>query len=78
MTTASDYWEDLKRLRDEIELKIQLGSMDLKDEWERLEKKWAEFVREAELEKTAKEVGEAVRGLAAELREGYERLRKAL
>lgn len=78
MSTARDYMGDLRRLRDEIQLKIHLGSMELKDEWERLDKKWDEFVRDAEFDKTATEVGSAMQDLAAELQKGYERLKKAL
>lgn len=78
MNTAPDYIKNLKRLRDEIQLKIHLGSMELKNEWERLDKKWDEFVRKAELEKTATEVDAALRNLAVELQEGFERLKKAL
>jgi hypothetical protein len=78
MNTEPDYMENLKRLRDEIQLKIHLGSMELKDEWERLDKKWDEFVRKAQFEKTAADLNTALENLAAELQKGYERLKKAL
>ena len=70
--------DDLKKLRDEVKLKIHLGTMEVKDEWEELEKKWDQFTRDADLEKTAEGLGDATKGLTAELQKGYERLRKAL
>jgi len=70
--------DDLKKLRDEVKLKIHLGTMEVKDEWEELEKKWDQFTRDTDLEKTAEGLGDATKGLTAELQKGYERLRKAL
>ena len=35
--------QDLKQVRDEIELKIHLAAADARDEWHDLEKKWDRF-----------------------------------
>lgn len=70
--------EDLRRARDEIRLKIHLGSKDLQDQWADLETRWKRFEARAQLGRTAEDVTDAVRILGSELKEGYERLRKAL
>jgi hypothetical protein len=70
--------DGLKTSRDEISLKIHLGSKDLRDQWDVLERKWHAFEIHAGLEKTADGVNVATRLLASELKDGYERLRKAL
>ena len=68
----------LKQVRDEIELKIKLGSMEARDEWDELEAKWQKFSSDAELDKTAEGVGTALGLLAKELKEGYHRLKESL
>ncbi len=78
MTEQSSYVEDLKQLRDELRLQMHLGSMEIQDEWEELEKKWTEFTHKAELEATAKGVGSALETVGDELMKGYERMKKAL
>lgn len=70
--------EELKQTRDELKLKIHLGSKDLQDEWEELEKKFTKFSREAELEKSASEIGDAAGDLGGEIAKAYRRIREAL
>ena len=70
--------EHLKQLRDELELKIQLGSMEARDEWHRLEEQWREFSEKAQLDKTGEGVGSALSLLGEELKAGYQRLKKGL
>lgn len=70
--------EDLNRLRDEIKLKIHLGTMEAKEEWADLEKRWQQFRENAELDRTAGEMGTTVKQLGSDLRSAYERIRKAL
>jgi hypothetical protein len=66
--------DELKTLRDEIRLELHLAGMDLRDEWERLERglpdrsKVAEELREA--------ATEGVDRLVAELRRFQTRLRE--
>ena len=81
-------WDDaiakLKQERDELALKMHLGRKDLAAEWEQLEAKWNELravkgppLKEAASE-TAQGVGHAMELAAAELKKGYEKIRKLL
>jgi hypothetical protein len=40
MPDLKKLYEDARRTRDEIALKVHLGSRDLQDEWARLEQRW--------------------------------------
>ncbi len=75
--------EALAQLRDELKLQVYLGKAELKEEWEKLEPKWAELEMKGNaLEKasveTAKGFKTAIDLLIDELGKGYERIRKAL
>jgi hypothetical protein len=78
MADLSHLVEDLKRSRDEIRLQIHLGSKEAQDEWSALERRWQDFEREAQLDRSTKDVRDAVGILGAELKEAYGRVRKAL
>jgi hypothetical protein len=78
MPDLTKVYEDAKRTRDEIALKIHLGSRDLQDEWERLEKRWTEFEVKAQLDRSAKDLGAAAEMLGSELKSAYARIRQAL
>lgn len=78
VTELSKRVDELRRIRDELRLQIHLGSMELREEWEELEKKWNEFSRKAELTKTAEGLEHVLMDLAAELKLAYQRLSKAL
>lgn len=75
--------EQLKQLRDELQVKLHLAKADAKDEWSRLENQWQEVkpkleATREEAGRTAESVGAAL-GLAIdELKKGYERLRNRL
>lgn len=80
--------EELKKLedavlqqRDELRVKLHLAKADARDEWEELERKWAEV--QAKLEQVKKTAGESSEGIEAaarllgeELLKGYERIRR--
>jgi len=70
--------DDVARLRDELQLQIELGKMEARDEWHDLEEKWQAFSEKAGLEETADDLGSAFSLLGEELKAGYERLKKAL
>lgn len=70
--------EDLKRTRDEIRLKIHLGSKEVQDEWSVLEGRWSAFQSRAELDRSAQDVSDAVMILGSELKDAFNRVRKAL
>ena len=80
--------EEMKKLqdallqqRDELRVRLHLAKADARDEWEGLEKKWAEAqVKFSQLQKTADEsMGEieaAARLLGDEILKGYDRIRR--
>lgn len=78
MVDAKKLTDDLSRLRDELKLKIHLGTKEAKDEWAGLEKRWQQFRETAELDRTAGEVGTTFKQLGSDLKSAYERIRKAL
>ena len=78
MADLKTMYEEAKRTRDEIALKVHLGSRELQDEWERLEQRWNDFEAKAQLERSAKDVGAAAEILGSELKGAYARIRKAL
>ena len=74
----------LERERDELALKLYLGKEEVRAEWEKLEAKWNHLkavkgppMKEAAVE-TAHGVGSALEQAAAELKKGYEKIRKLL
>jgi ribosomal protein S5 len=73
----------LKQERDELRLKVRLGTMEAKDEWKELEAKWRTL--EARLSDTkdgarvkAQGAREGVGVIAEELRAAYRRIRERL
>ncbi len=75
--------EDLKRQRDELNVKLHLAKAEIRDEWDKLETKWEEVrgkmaTLSQEAEKTAESVTTAAGLLADEIKKGYERIRNAL
>ena len=87
MTDETGKFDTLKatieQLRDEVRLKAHLGRAEAKDELEKLDRKWDEFVEDSkpftdEAGKIAGNVGTAMGLAAEELKEGYERIRKLL
>lgn len=69
---------DLQPEIDELRVKLHLARQDAKDEWARWEEKMADYKVKAD--RTSDEAGdileEKARAIAAELRDGIERLRK--
>ncbi len=79
--------ETLKQQRDELRVKMHLGSLDAKDEFDALEKKWNGWVAEAKaqskplrevIEDSAKDVGSAVDLVLDELKSGYDKVKARL
>ena len=80
---AQDAMEKLKQQRDELRLKMHLAKADARDEWEELEGKWDTLksrLRSAgeEAGEATGDIGEALRGLAAEIKKGYDRIKEQL
>ena len=85
MSDIDDLIQDLKQKRDELRVKVNLASKEIKDEWEELEEKMEEFsgkakrfAEDARLKETGEGLGEALGKLGHELKLGYDRLRKAM
>lgn len=78
MTKANDLVGELTRMRDEVRVQMRLASMEAKQQWEELERKWTRFSSRAGLEETAEGVEDSLERLGAELAEGYKKLKAAL
>ena len=75
--------ETLARLRDELKVQMHLAKAEVKEEWEKLEPKWAEVEMKGNaLEKASVEAAKGLKAaidlLIDELSAGYARIRKAL
>lgn len=75
--------QDLKRQRDELRLRVHLASLELRKEWDRMDDKFAELNRRSQpvraaVGESAEDVWQAVKQLGAEIKEGFDRIRKAL
>ena len=75
--------DDLKQQRDEINVKLHLAKAEVRDEWDTLETKWEEVKgKMATVNEVASQTKESVAAaaglLADEIKQGYERIKKAL
>ncbi len=75
--------DKLRQERDELRVKIHLGTMEAKEEWEELEKKWQRFESKAadakdSVVETSRDVGEGAQLIAKELGAAYRRIRDGL
>ena len=73
----------LKQQRDELAVQIHLGQQEAKDEWEKITTKLDELTKEYEplkdaVDETAGNVFEALKLVAGEVQEGFQRIRKTL
>jgi hypothetical protein len=74
---------DLRQARDELGLRIHLGTAEAKEEWGKLEQQWEKLAHRGRqmagaAGESAKGVGSAVELAAEELKKGYERIRQLL
>ena len=75
--------EELRRVRDELRVRLHLGKKDAQDRWQQLERKMGELEAHAKraaqrAEAPLQELGDATRKLFDELRRGYRELRGLL
>ena len=73
----------VKQHRDEIKLKLHLGSREVKDRWDELDDRFARLKAEYEplaaaVDETAEDVGESLKLIAEELKDGFNRIRETL
>jgi hypothetical protein len=90
MTTGANFpdWirrelEELRRVRDELKLKVHLGKAEARESWERLERMLQTLEGKAKrasqaAEKPLQQLEQDLRKLAKDLREGYREIRGAL
>ena len=75
--------EKLQQIRDEQRLKLHLAKADARDEWAKVEAKWAQLQGRAQkVQEAAADAGEdvwsGVEVLLEDVRKGYDRVRHAL
>jgi len=75
--------KELKTERDDLKVQLHLLSLDAKEEWNELENKYEKFKAKASVVAdvagdSAEEVGEALKLVGDELREGYKRIRRSM
>ncbi|MCY0095349.1 hypothetical protein [Hoeflea ulvae] len=78
MADLNKMTEELKQNYDEIKLKVHLGSKDAQDEWDELQERWRHFESQANLKKSKEDLGDALEILGSELKQAFDRIRKAL
>ena len=75
--------EAVKKDRDELNLKVHLAGMEVRDEWALVEKKWEHLQSKGhQLSKvtgeSAHELGVVFSSLSDEIKETYKRLKRAI
>ncbi|RME35055.1 MAG: hypothetical protein D6786_03090 [Gammaproteobacteria bacterium] len=72
--------EKVKEERDELRVRMHLASLELKEEWDRIEKQWQQFESRTEgaLREATESASEAANRLGEELRETYRSFREKL
>ena len=75
--------EGLKQQRDSINVQLHLAKAEVRDEWEELEKKMEHLRAKAnsvghETQEVSRDVYEAAKLMAEEIKRGYDRIRKSL
>ena len=78
-----DIIENLKQERDELNVKMYLAKSDMKDEMQKLEEKWEELRKQGAraieaVDDSAADVGDTLKTLGEEIKEGYRKLRESL
>ena len=82
-TLVEQLISDLKRQRDELRVKIHLGSEDMKDQLDKLDAKLLNLsdrydpIKRA-VEETSDDVWESMKKLGGEIKDGFQRIREAL
>ena len=79
----ADLISSLKRQRDELAVQIHLGKAEAKDEWDKLNAKLGDLTKDYEplkeaVEGAAVNVLDALKLVAGEVQDGFERIRKTL
>lgn len=81
---TSSAWDDVKRIADEVKLKLHLASMEAKEQWKKLEPRMIELEQKVKTnvkgggEKAAGVVGEQVEAFATGLRQFADELKESV
>lgn len=78
MSSLDELRAELERLRDEAKVKAHLGSMEAREEWDKLEQKWENFSARAGLKESEANIRATLDILADELKAAYRKLTKAV
>jgi hypothetical protein len=80
MSQFKELFGSLSQKRDELKVQIHLGSMEAKDQWGVLEKKWEKFAARAskEIDEGSKVLADELDALGDEIAEGYESIKNKL
>jgi hypothetical protein len=75
--------DELKKERDELNVKAHLARSEVRDEWEKIEVKWERFNEKThrvghEASEVTRDVWTAIKLLSEEIKEGYQRIRQSL
>lgn len=75
--------DDLKQERDELRVKVHLAKLEAGEEWQELERKWDKLESKAKAvgkvtADSAEDVGEAIKLLGGEIRDGFKRIARQL
>jgi len=72
--------EKLREERDELRVRMHLASLELKEEWEKVEQQWDRFEPRAEaaIREAGESAAEAAGRLGEELHQAYRRIREQL
>ena len=73
-----DIVAQLKQKRDELRVQMHLASRELQDKWHELEEQAEDFVAQARVDETRGGISDALQKLGDELKDGYERLSRAM
>ena len=82
-TFMSELISDLKQQRDHLRLKIHLGGVELKDEFEKLDDKLSQLnhrfdpLKDA-VGETAEDCWDSLKLVGSEIKDGFNRIRKSL
>lgn len=76
MTTQHAIWNDVRRIVDELEVKLHLASMDARDRWHALQPRISKL--EQSLERTGKRTGRAMVDELIAVREALRNLREKI
>ena len=77
--SADDVIEELRHQRDELNVKLHLAKLEARDEWEKIESRFAKFeVKTKELggvtAEASSDIGEAAKLLGEEIRDGIKKI----